>query len=95
MTIGEFDLEADGAYRNVKTFPLEVKAGKNLYVSLDSNFPVDLAISDGKGMCIGSKYEFTKGTFGPTLLKNKETLALVLGVFRGDLAKITLEVWME
>jgi len=95
LTIGEFDPEADGAYRNVKTFPLEVKAGKNLFISIDSNFPVDIAISDGKGMCIGSKYEFNSGTFGPTLLKNKETLALVLGVFRGDLAKVTLEVWME
>ena len=95
MTIGEFDPTVDGAYCNVKTFPLEVKAGKDLYVSLDSDFPVDMAISNNKGMCIGSKYEFKSGTFGPTPLKNKETLALVLGVFRGDLAKVTLEVWME
>jgi len=74
---------------------LEVKAGRNLFIEIDSNSPVDIAISNEKGMCIGSKYEFTSGTFGPTPLKNKETLALVLGVFRGDLAKITMEVWME
>ena len=95
MTIGEFDPTVDGAYRNVITMPLEVRAGKDLYIHLESDFPVDVVLSDSTGLCIGYRYEFSSGTFGPTPLKNKETIALVLGVFRGDLAKITLEVWME
>ena len=95
MTVGEFDIEADGAYRNVKSFPLTVKSGKDLFVSVDSDKPVDIAVSNEAGKCIGFKEGIQKDTFGPTHLKEKETLALVVGVFRGDLAKLKIEVWME
>jgi len=95
MTVGEFDIEADGAYRNVKSFPLAVRSGKDLFVSVDSDKPVDIALSNEAGKCIGFKENVQKDTFGPTHLKNKETIALVVGVFRGDLAKLKIEVWME
>lgn len=95
MTIGEFDPTVDGAYRNVKTFPLEVKAGKDLYISIESSIPVDIALSNGDGMCIGFKDQFKSGVFGPTALKKKEVVSLMMGVFRGDLAKLTIEAWME
>lgn len=95
LTIGEFDPTVDGAYRNVETLPLNVKQGKDLYISLDSDIPVDMALSNSEGRCIGFKDQMRNETFGPLKMTNKETLALLLGVFRGDLAKATIEVWME
>lgn len=95
MTLGEFDPSVDGAYRNVKTVPLDVRPKRSLYVKMESNIPVDLALSNTEGRCIGFKDQMTDGVFGPTPLMNRETIALMMGVFRGDLANITLEVWME
>lgn len=95
MTVGEFDPEADGAYRNVKTMPLEVRPGRDLYIQLRADAPVDLALSDGDGRCVGFRDGMTEGTFGPLPLSRKETMALMMGVFRGDLARMTIEAWME
>ena len=95
LTVGEFDPTVDGAYRNVKTFPLNVRSGKKLTVHIESDKPVDMAISNGEGKCVLFKNGALSDTIGPMPLKKKETLALVLGVFRGDLAKLKIEVWMD
>lgn len=95
MTVGEFDITVDGAYRNVKTLPLEVRAGKKLFISITSDVPLDMALSDSDGKCIWFKDQVKGETIGPISLSRKETLALLMGVFRGDLAKVTVEVWMD
>ena len=95
LTVGEFDPSADGAYRNVKTFPLEVKQGKKLFVSVDSDNPVDVALSNGDGICIKFKESVVKDTIGPLITTKKETIALVLGVFRGDKAELKVKAWTE
>lgn len=95
MTVGEFDITVDGAYRNVKTMPLDVKGKKALFLSIVSDTPVDLAISNEDGKCIWFKDHVTEGMFGPIPLARKETLALLMGVFRGDLAKMSVKAWME
>ena len=95
MQIGEFDISADGAYRNIKTFPLHVKQGKELFISVDSDNPVDVAISDEKGMCIKFKDSILNETIGPIPIKKKETMMMVIGIFRGDKAELRLRAWME
>ena len=93
ISIGEFDPNADGAYDNVKTFPLNAKRGK-LFVSVESDNPVDVAVSNSDGTCIKFKKSVINDTIVTELTK-KETLALVIGIFRGDKAKLRLKAWME
>jgi len=93
ISIGEFNPKTDGAYDNVKTFPLKVKRGK-LFVCVESNNPVDIAVSNSDGTCIKFKKSVTNDTIVTELMK-KETLALVIGIFRGDKAELRLKAWME
>ena len=92
--LGEFDIEADGAYRNVKTFPLDVKQGKKLFVSVTSSSPVDAAISNGDGICIKFKDSILDDTLEAAVIK-KDVMTLVLGIFRGDKADVTVKAWTE
>jgi len=92
LSIGEFDPSVDGAYRNVKTFPLPVRPGK-LFVSVMSDKPVDIAISDGGGICIKFKDSILNDTLSVEITK-KGTAALIAGVFRGDKAELRIRAWM-
>jgi len=94
MTIGEFDPSVTGAYRNVKTMPLDIGKRRDLFISLESDTPVDLAVSDRNGRCVAFREKFTSGTVTAKFEENG-TAALMLGVFRGDLAKVTIEAWVE
>ena len=95
VSLGEFDPYADGAYRNVKSFPLEVRPGRKLFVSVISDNPVDVALSNSDGICIKFKDSILNGTVGPVDTVKKETIALVLGVFRGDRAEVRIRAWTE
>ena len=95
LTLGEFDPSVDGAYRNVKTFPLDVRPGKELFVSVDSDEPVDIAISNSDGICIKFRDSILKDTVGPVGTTKKETMALVIGIFRGDKAELRIKAWTE
>jgi hypothetical protein len=94
LPIGEFDPAADGAYRNVKTFPLNVKEGKRLLIKVSSDAPVDMAVSNSDGICIKFKDSILDDTVIIETAK-KETLMLVIGVFRGDKAELRIKAWME
>jgi hypothetical protein len=95
LSLGEFDPAAEGAYRNVKTFPLDVRPGKDLFISVRSDRPVDIALSDSGGICIKFKDSILNDTVGPIAITKKETIALVLGIFRGDKAELDVKVWTE
>ena len=93
ISIGEFDPSVDGAYRNVKTFPLNVKKGE-LFISVNSDKPVDIAVSNSDGICIKFKESILCDTIGPIETVKKETMALIVGTFRGDKAELRIEAWM-
>jgi len=93
ITIGEFDPSADGAYRNVKTFPIQVKQGE-MFISVDSDKPIDIAVSNGDGICIKFKESILNDVIGPIKLTKKETMALAVGIFRGDKAEPMIRIWM-
>lgn len=95
VTVGEFNIEIDGAYDNVKTFPLDVRKGKNVYVSVKSDNGVDVCIVGLDGM--NKKYaEAVKDkTLGPVPTEGRGKMALILAVYRGDLAHAEIEAWME
>jgi hypothetical protein len=61
---------------------------------LESDIPVDLALSDSGGKCVMFKEKITNGTFSVRTTR-KETMMLAVGVFRGDLAQIKVSAWQE
>lgn len=95
VSLGEFDINELGGYCNVKTFRLDIKAGRDLHVRVTSDKPVDIAVSDQQGFCRCFQEGVTEGGLGPVPFLEKEVAALVLGVFRGDKANLELEAWME
>ena len=95
LTIGEFNIEINGAYDNVKTFRLDVKKGRKLFVSVRSDNGVDVSIVDTKGMNTSFSEAVKEKIIGPVEIIEKGTMALILGVYRGDLAHVELEAWME
>ncbi len=95
LTVGEFNININGAYDNVKTFPLEVKKGRKLFVSVKSDNGVDVSVVDTKGMNESFSEAVKDKLIGPLEIIEKGTMALVLGVYRGDLAHVELEAWME
>ncbi len=95
VTIGEFDINADGLYRNILTYPLKVKKGKNVYVSVKSDNGVDVSIVDTTGYNAKFSESVKDAVIGPVPAKEKGTMALIFGVYRGDLAHVEFEAWME
>ena len=95
LTVGEFNININGAYDNVKTFRLDVKKGRKLFVSVKSDNGVDVSIVDTKGMNESFSEAVKDKVIGPLDIVEKGTMALVLGVYRGDLAHVELEAWME
>jgi hypothetical protein len=93
VSLGEFDPSVDGAYRNVKTFPLAVSPGE-LFVSVTSDRPVDIAITSADGICLKFKDSILCDTLGPIEVSKKGTMALIAGVFRGDRAELRVRAWM-
>ena len=95
LTVGEFNIDIDGAYDNVKTFRLDVKKGRKLFVSVKSDNGVDVSVVDTKGMNESFSEAVKDKLIGPIGITEKGTMALILGVYRGDLAHVELEAWME
>jgi len=95
LLLGEFDPHVPGAYRNVISYPLDAKQGRNLFVAVRSNNPVDIALSDSDGICIKFKDSILNDTIGPIVIEKKGTVALVLGIFRGDTAELSVKAWTE
>ena len=95
LTVGEFNIDIDGAYDNVKTFRLDVKKGKKLFISVRSDNGVDVSVVDTKGMNESFSEAVKDKLIGPIGITEKGTMALILGVYRGDLAHVELEAWME
>lgn len=95
ITVGEFNIEINGAYDNMKTFPLNVKKGKKLFLSVKSDNGVDVCVVNTDGMNLGFKEAVKDQLIGPYPIAEKGIMTLILGVYRGDLAHVEFEVWME
>lgn len=62
---------------------------------MKSDNGVDVSIVDAKGMNENFSESVKDKLIGPVSIEDKGTMALVLGVYRGDLAHVELEAWME
>ncbi len=95
MPIGEFDPTVDGFYRNVITIPLEVRPKRMLRVRVTSDNPVDVAIARGDNSSAGIKTGITDVTMGPYETGKFKSMGILIGIFKGDKATITVEAWTD
>ena len=96
ITVGEFDVTADGFYRNVVTIPLmAIKHNHMLYVKVMADKPVDVVIARDNGSAVAHKDHQTDVVMGPYPTEKYESMGIILGVFRGDKSTATVEAWME
>jgi len=95
LTLGEFDPSAEGFYRNVQTFPIRVKKRKVIRISISSDAPVDVAVANEKGESVSYKQAVKEGTVGPVPTDGNKEMGIILGVYKGDKATVSIDVWME
>ena len=95
FTLGALDYTIQGAYDNVKTYPLEVKAGKKVFVEIKTSAPIDVSLVDTKGMNAKFKENYEGGIFGPVEVKEKGIMTMILGIYRGEKSQVEFTAWME
>ncbi|MGN1044861.1 MAG: hypothetical protein ACI4Q9_02755 [Candidatus Methanomethylophilaceae archaeon] len=94
--MGEVDYTTQSLYDNIRTYPLETKVGKSVYVRVESTNGVDVSVVDASGMNVKFKEHVTsEEVIGPVPVKIKGTMALILGVFAGDRTDVRMSAWME
>lgn len=95
ISVGAFDLTADGFYRNVITLPFKVKKRRAVYVNISADNPVDIAVANENGSSVAHKQFVTEGSLGPVPTGNNSEMGLFIAVYPGDKATVNAEVWME
>jgi hypothetical protein len=94
VSLGEFDPSVHGFYKNVKSFPFDVKKRRAIKVEIKADFPVDIAIANEKGSSLLHKQAVKEGTFGPVSTGDNKEMGIIVGVYPGDKATVSVEVWM-
>lgn len=95
ISVGDFDPREDSCYRNIVVTRINVKPKRMLYLHVTSDFPVDVVVLNEGGRPIGHVFNVKEGDLGPISTETCNEMAFTLGVFRGDKAKVEVEVWTE
>lgn len=95
LSVGDFDITVDGCYRNVVTIPLDVKPRRMLRVSVKSDHPVDVVVAREDRSAAGHKEGVMEATLGPFDTGKNKGMGILLGVFKGDKAMVTVEAWID
>lgn len=95
VSVGDFDPTVDGCYRNVVTIPLDVKPHRMLHVKVSSDIPVDVVVANSDRSSAGHKEHVTDAVLGPYPTGKSDDMGILIGVFKGDKAKVTLEAWVD
>jgi hypothetical protein len=95
VSVGDFDPTVDGCYRNVVTIPLDVKPRRMLRVRVHSEVPIDVVVAKDDRSAAGHKEQVTDIVLGPYPTERMESMGIILGIFRGDKAKVEVEAWID
>lgn len=95
VTVGELDYSVEGCYRNVVTIPLVVKPKRMLRVRIKSDAPVDVVVANENRSAAGHREAVREAEFGPYDTGKSKSMGIILGVFRGDKANVTVEAWVD
>ena len=93
--LGEFDTTVPGCYRNVEFFQFSVGPKHVIYAEVKSDIPVDTAVANSDGSTAYHKSNVTNEIIGPVPTKDNEDMALFLGLYPGDKAKVSFKIWAE
>lgn len=88
-------MTVDGCYRNVVPIELVVKPKRMLRVKISSDHPVDVVIAREDRSSACHKEGVMDATFGPFETGKSRSMGILLGVFRGDKASVTVEAWID
>lgn len=95
VSVGDLDYSVEGCYRNVVTIPLTVKPKRMLRIRIDSDAPVDVVIANENRSSVEHREGVRMGEFGPYDTGKAKSMGIILGVFRGDKAKVNVEAWVD
>lgn len=95
ISVGDFDPREDSCYRNIVVTQINVKPKRLLYLHVKADFPVDVVVLNEGGRPVGHIFNVKEGDLGPISTETCNEMAFTLGVFRGDKAKVEVEVWTE
>ena len=94
LTLGEFDPCVPGFYKNVKSFPFEVKKRRAIKVEIKTDFPIDIVIANERGSPLLHKQGVNNETIGPVPTEDNKEMGIILGINPGDKATVNVGVWM-
>ncbi len=83
------------AYDNIMTFSFDVKPKKALRIELTADRPVDLVLANSDGSALVHREDAAALTMGPIPTGKNENMGLILGIFPGDRATISVRIWMD
>lgn len=95
VSVGDFDPTVDGCYRNVVTIPLDVRPHRILRVKLRADAPVDIVVAGENQSTVCYKEQVREADLGPFDTGKWKSMGILLGVYKGDKAKVELEAWTD
>ncbi len=95
VSVGDFDVTVDGCYRNVVTIALDVRPGRMLRVKIESDNPVDVVVAREDRSSAGHREKVTEAVLGPFETGRSRSMGILLGVYRGDKAAVTVDAWTD
>jgi len=95
FVLGEFDPSVDGFYKNVQAFSFKVKKKRAITIEISADAPVDVAVANEKGSSVAYKQSVKEGTIGPVQTDDNKEMGLIVGIYKGDKAVVSVDVWME
>lgn len=97
VRIGEVDPtnETGTGYRNVMTYSFDVSKNRMIRARIESDTPVDVAIANEDGSLVGHREGVKEDVVGPFPTSKNATMGLILGLYPGDKATVSVKVWAE
>jgi hypothetical protein len=95
LLVGQLDYSAPGCYRNVEVIPFKVRPNRRIRVDVESDSPVEVAVANDDGSTNAFRQSQTEGVLGPFPTGKNDSMALVLGLYPGDRANVTVRVTMS
>ena len=93
--LGEFDPSAYNFYKNVKSFTFNVKKKRTVKAEVKADNPIDIAFMNENGRSLLHKQGIKEGTIGPVPTEDNKEMRIIMGIYPGDKATVSVEVWME
>ena len=95
--VGEVDpTNATGTgYKNVMTYSFDVSKNRMIRAQVKSDAPIDVVIANEDGSLAGHREGVTDDVVGPFSTSKNASMGLILGLYPGDKATVSVKVWTD